>query len=138
MMGKKKPAPEETPPWSMVIKLYQQEWDNNQSAFFNRDETSRTFAAPLSTLILAAANRDFTDKLDFDPLYQAKKTDIKSLNIARPVSVAADQSTIDVTFINLNEPVKIQVDAIMLQSGEWKIANIRYPDNTDLISILIN
>lgn len=136
-IGKKQPTAEDLPPWSTVIRLYQLEWDDSQSAFINRDETSRTFSSPLSNLIHAAANRNFVGKLNFDPLYHVKSSEIKNLKISRPVTIAADQSSIDVTFFSLNEPVKIQVDAILLRTGEWKIANIRYPDNSDLISVLL-
>lgn len=76
--------------------------------------------------------------LKFNPLYHTNNKEIKNLKIARPVYLAADQSSVEVTFFNINEPVKIQVDVILMQTGAWKITNIRYPDNTDLISILIN
>jgi hypothetical protein len=136
--NKKPVADEDTPPWSTVIALYEKAWDSEQSAFFNPENTARTFAPPLSNLIQTAVNRNKLANLEFDPLYHTNNSEIKNLNIARPVSLAADQRRIEVTFFNLNEPVKIQVDVIMMPTGEWKIANLRYPDNTDLISQLNN
>jgi len=135
---KKTIADEDLPPWSTVINLYEQKWDDPESAFFNTDATSLTFAPALSNLIHAAVNRDRLATLEFDPLYHTHNADIKNLNIARPVYLADDQGRVEVTFFKRNEPIKIQVDVVLLPTGQWKVANIRYPDNTDLISILIN
>ncbi len=72
--------------------------------------------------------------LDFDPLYNAQDTKIRQFQIGAPV-LEGDNATVVVSFRNFEELVKIKF--LMAKRGPvWKIANIVYGDDSDLIKIL--
>ena len=72
--------------------------------------------------------------LDFDPLYNAQDTQIRNFVIAKPV-VKGDQSTVVVSFRNFNQRVTIKFEMVNSKDG-WKISNVIYGGDSDLIKIL--
>jgi len=72
--------------------------------------------------------------LDFDPLYNAQDTKITNFSIGAP-SVEGERATVLVSFNNFKEKTKITFRLHKTDAG-WKIENIIYDKDSDLIKIL--
>jgi hypothetical protein len=72
--------------------------------------------------------------LDFDPLYNAQDTQITNFLIGKPV-VKGDEATVVVSFRNFGQRTSIKFEMINAQ-GAWRIRDVIYGDNSDLIKLL--
>jgi len=72
--------------------------------------------------------------LDFDPLYNAQDTQIKSFRVGAS-AIKGDTATVPVTFMNYDQKVKIDFRLVNTKAG-WKISNIVYSGDSDLVKIL--
>ena len=97
----------------------------------------RFFDENLARLIwkdLTETPPDIVGRLDFDPLYNAQDTQIKSFRVGAGV-VKGDTAGVPVTFVNLDQKVKIDFRLVRVK-GVWKISNIVYGGGSDLLAIL--
>ena len=72
--------------------------------------------------------------LDFDPLYNAQDTRITNFQIGKPM-VQGDSSTVLVSFRNFGKRMTIKFEMNKGNEG-WKIGNVLYGDNSDLVKML--
>lgn len=72
--------------------------------------------------------------LDFDPLYNAQDTKITNFQIGKPV-MTGDEATVVVSFRNFNQRTTIKFETVKGNDG-WKISNVVYGGDSDLIKIL--
>ena len=72
--------------------------------------------------------------LDFDPLYNAQDTQITNFVVGKPV-VKGAEATVLVTFRNFGQRTSIKFEMVNVQ-GAWRIRDVIYGDNTDLIKLL--
>ena len=72
--------------------------------------------------------------LDFDPLYNAQDTGITNFQIGRPV-VEGDKSTVLVSFRNFGQRTRVKFE-MHNDKERWRIKNVIYGDNSDLVTIL--
>jgi hypothetical protein len=72
--------------------------------------------------------------LDFDPLYNAQDMKITAFQIGSP-SIQGDRATVVVRFKNFGQVEKIEFLMIKRQQL-WKISNIDYGSDTDLVKLL--
>jgi hypothetical protein len=72
--------------------------------------------------------------LDFDPLFNAQDTQIKNFRVGAS-AVKGDTATVPVTFVNFDQKVKIDFRLVNTKAG-WKISNIFYGGDSDLVKIL--
>lgn len=97
----------------------------------------RFFDQKLADLLwknLTETREDEVGNLDFDPLYNAQDTGITKFMILKPV-VNGDSSTVLVSFRNFGQLTKIKFELQKSEAG-WKINNIVYGADSDLIKIL--
>lgn len=72
--------------------------------------------------------------LDFDPLYNAQDTQIRNFQVGKPV-VKGAEGTVVVSFRNFDQRVTIKFEMVKGKDG-WKISNVIYGGDSDLIKIL--
>ncbi|MCM3874428.1 MAG: YbjP/YqhG family protein [Pyrinomonadaceae bacterium] len=72
--------------------------------------------------------------LGFDPLYNAQDMEITQFQIGPPV-LASDHATVVVSFKNFGQLTKIEFRMVKRKQA-WKISNVDYGDDSDLIKIL--
>jgi hypothetical protein len=72
--------------------------------------------------------------LDFDPLFNAQDTQIKNFRVGAS-AVKGDTATVPVTFVNFDQKVRIDFRLVNTKAG-WKISNIVYGGDSDLVKIL--
>jgi hypothetical protein len=72
--------------------------------------------------------------LDFDPLYNAQDTKIANFQIGKPM-VEGDTGTVLVTFRNFGQRMTIKFEMNKGNEG-WKIKNVLYGGNSDLVKML--
>ena len=72
--------------------------------------------------------------LDFDPLYNAQDTGITNFQIGKAV-VEGDSSTVLVSFRNFGQRTRVKFAMHNGKQG-WRIKNVIYSDNSDLVTIL--
>ena len=72
--------------------------------------------------------------IDFDPLFNAQDTQIKNFKVGAG-TVEGDGATVPVTFVNFDQKVTITFKLVKAGGG-WKISNILYGDDSDLVKIL--
>ncbi|HST53733.1 MAG TPA: DUF3828 domain-containing protein [Pyrinomonadaceae bacterium] len=72
--------------------------------------------------------------LDFDPLYNAQDTKITNFRVGAPV-VEGSKVTVPVSFNNFGKRTTINF-LMVNEGGGWKIANIMYGSDSDLLKIL--
>jgi hypothetical protein len=72
--------------------------------------------------------------LDFDPLYNAQDTGITNFSIGKPL-IEGDSTTVLVSFRNFGQRTRVKFDMHKGKEG-WRIKNVIYGDNSDLIKIL--
>jgi hypothetical protein len=130
------PAPA---PDAVVRELYKAHRDGRGHLFERqgRRQQQKFFDAKLAGLIW----KDLTETpggevghLDFDPLYNAQDTQIKNFRVGAAV-VRGDAAAVPVTFMNFDRRVKIDFRLVRTK-GVWKISNIVYGGDSDLVKIL--
>jgi hypothetical protein len=133
------PAPDKTrdSPGALVSDLYRQH-KRNRGPFFqtkSRALLTKYFTRHLADLIwkdrVKAGNE--VGALDGDPLYNAQDVEIKKF-VQHKTTYANRQAEVIVTFENFGKPETITFVLVSEQSN-WKIANIKYSDGTDLVGI---
>ena len=72
--------------------------------------------------------------LDFDPLYNAQDTKITNFVVGKPV-MTGDETTVVVSFRNFSQRTTIKFEMVNGKNG-WKISNVVYGGDSDLIKIL--
>lgn len=72
--------------------------------------------------------------LDFDPLYNAQDTEITQFQIGSP-ALAGEKATVIVSFKNFRQLTKIKFSMVK-RKEVWKIENVDYGDNSDLVKML--
>ena len=72
--------------------------------------------------------------LDFDPLYNAQDMKITQFQIGSPV-LEGDKATVIVSFRNFGQLTKIKFRMVKRRQA-WKIENVDYGNDSDLIKIL--
>jgi hypothetical protein len=73
-------------------------------------------------------------RLDGDPLYNAQDMQIKNFRVGAS-AVKGDTATVPVTFMNYDQKVRIEFKLVNTKQG-WKISNILYGGDSDLVKIL--
>jgi hypothetical protein len=128
-------APLATPaPEALVAKLYEQH-ARDESPFFqtkSRALVDEYFEPTLAELIWkdAVAASGEVGALEFDPLYDAQDTDIKTF-VIQPGSVEGENARVVVTFENLGEKKQLTY-SLVLVGGSWKIADIAFGEGRTL------
>ncbi len=72
--------------------------------------------------------------LDFDPLYNAQDIHVTRFRVGTP-AVEGDKATVHVTFNNYDRKEDLKFLMVKTPAG-WKISNIDYGENFDLLKIL--
>jgi len=101
-------------------KLQQKFFDRNLSGLLWKD--------------LTETQEGDVGNLDFDPLYNAQDTKITNFRIGAPV-VDGSNVTVPVNFNNFGKRTTIKF-LLVNEGGDWKIANIFYGNDSDLVKIL--
>jgi hypothetical protein len=102
-----------------------------------RRQQQKFFDSKLAALIwkdLSETPEGEVGHLDFDPLYNAQDTQIKSFRVGAS-AITGDAATVPVTFLNFDRKVKIDFRLVRTKTG-WKISNIVYGGDSDLLKIL--
>ena len=124
-------------PEALVAALYRTR-DTKSSPFFqtrSRALLTRYFTKELADLIWkdAVTSKGEVGALDGDPLYDAQDFEIKKFLIHK-AKLAGDKAEVLVTFENFGKKQEITFVLVSVQSN-WKIANIKYGADNDLIGI---
>ncbi|MBC7929301.1 MAG: DUF3828 domain-containing protein [Rubrivivax sp.] len=77
---------------------------------------------------------DMVGNLDFDPLYNAQDIKITKFRIGAPI-VEGEKVTVPVSFNNFGKKTSMKF-LMVNESGVWKIGNIDYGEDTDLVKLL--
>ena len=106
-----------------------------KGAPLDKDATIRRYFEPaLARLMIrdaaAAKKRGEVPSLDGDPFIDAQDFEIESFNIAVR-DVAANKASATVTFKNLGEDKRVELDLVKLKAG-WRIADIKFADGRTL------
>jgi Protein of unknown function (DUF3828) len=124
-------------PAALVSDLYRQH-NRNRGPFFqtkSRALLTKYFTKKLADLIwkdrIAAGNE--VGALDGDPLYNAQDTKIKRFVQHKPTYVKG-KAEIVVSFENFGKKETVTF-LLVSEQDNWKIANIKYSDGTDLAGI---
>ena len=126
-----------TSPDTVVASLYKQH--KKRSPFFqtrSRALVDQFFEKSLADLIWkdAVNSKGEVGALGADPLYNAQDTDIRRFVIHKPV-YRSGKADVLVSFENFRQRRQITFQLVSRGSG-WKIANIQYGDDTDLLGML--
>lgn len=127
----------------VVASLYDAHAEIESSPFFqseSRDPVDQFFTKTLADLIwkdsVASADSGEQGALGFDPLFDAQDTDIKDFEISAPTNPRGPEvAVVEVTFKNMGTPVTIAYELMQDANGNWKINNILYDRDEDLLSI---
>src|SRR2546423_7824734 len=98
---------------------------------------AKYFDDTLAGLLRKALTESAPDEvgpLDFDPLYNAQDTKITNFQVGQP-KITQDQATVIVSFRNFGKPEQITFRLRNTAAG-WKISNIDYGPDSDLVKIL--
>ncbi len=126
-------------PTSVIRDLYRVHNNGRGHLFEARGKVSlyKFFDKQLADLIL----KDIHDtpagdvgNLDFDPLYNAQDMKITQFQIGSP-ALEGDKATVVVSFKNIGKLTKVKFRMVKRKQA-WKIENIDYGDDLDLIKIL--
>lgn len=109
-------------------RVFEKRGRKNQQNFFDKN------LAGLIWKDLTETPADMVGNLDFDPLYNAQDTHITRLRIGSPV-VDGEKVSVPVSFNNYGKPNNIKF-MMVNEGGVWKIANIDYGDDFNLVKIL--
>ena len=132
-------APTISFPENVVKELYRVHRNGYGHVFERqgRKLQQKFFDQKLAALIwkdLTRPNQDEVGNLDFDPLYNAQDTQIRSFRVGASV-VKGVTATVPVTFMNYDQRVRIEFRLINTKEG-WKISNIEYGGGSDLVQML--
>lgn len=125
-------------PEALVAKLYKAH-DAEKSPFFqdkDRALVDHYFTKELADLMWkdVQASKGEVGALDFDPLYNAQDTEIKSLAVSK-AKVDGAKATVAASFVNFDK--KTRVTFKLVQVGDaWKISDIQYPEGHALLKLL--
>jgi hypothetical protein len=135
---KASPSTRPISPEALVADLYRTEGKKSSPFFQTRSRAllTRYFTKTLADLLWkdAVTSKGEVGALEFDPLYNAQDMDIKKFLIHKP-RIASGKAEVIVSFENSGKKEEITFVLLSTQSN-WKIANIRYDEETDLIGIL--
>jgi hypothetical protein len=126
-------------PDAVVRELYKAHRDGRGHVFEKQGRRLQLkfFDAKLAALLwkdLSETPEGELGHLDFDPLYNAQDTQIKSFRVGPP-SIKGGAASVPVTFVNFEQKVKI-VFRLVRTGGGWKVSNIEYGGGSDLVKIL--
>lgn len=126
-------------PDAIVRELYRVHHNGRGHVFDVKGKTNiyKFFDKKLADLIwkiITETPEGEVGNLDFDPLYNAQDTEITNFQIGKPL-VEGDTSTVLVTFRNFGQRTQIKFEMHHSQNG-WRIANLIYNGDSDLIKIL--
>lgn len=131
------PAAGRVSPSALVSDLYRQH-KRNHGPFFqtkSRARLTKYFTKKLADLIwkdrIAAGNE--VGALDGDPLYNAQDMEIKKF-VQHKATYANGKAEVIVSFENFRKKEALTF-LLVLEQNNWKIANIKYADGTDLVGI---
>jgi hypothetical protein len=133
-----KVAPTTTPD-ALVRELYRVH-NNGRGPVFQRTGQrywTKYFDDNLAKLLrkaLVDSSPDEVGPLDFDPLYNAQDTKITAFQVGQP-QIKDDQATVLVSFRNFRQANKLTFHLRNTKAG-WKISNIDYGADSDLVKIL--
>ena len=109
-------------------RVFEKQGRKHQQKFFDRK------LAALIRKSLSETPEGEVGRLDFDPLYNAQDTQIKSFRVGAGV-VRGNTATVPVTFRNFGQRVRIEFRLVNTKEG-WKVSNIVYGGGSDLVRIL--
>lgn len=132
-----KPAVED--PVAVVRELYRTHARDEAAILTpqSKDALLRYFDTRLATLIwqdVTTTPEGEVGRLDFDPFYNAQDFEIKNLKFGTP-KVTGDTARVTVSFDNYAQSERLEYH-LRRQSGRWRISNIVYGKDSDLVSIL--
>lgn len=133
--AQKSPAP--ATPDALVRELYRVHNNGNGPIFQATGQRywTKYFDDRLAKLLRKALTGPSDEVvLDFDPLYNAQDTKITNFQVGQPV-LKQDQATVVVNFRNFGQPTKITFQLRQTPAG-WKITNVLYGKDSDLVKIL--
>ena len=125
-------------PEARIAKLYELAKTNKGPFYQTKDKAAmeKWLTKDLAALIHkdAVASQDEVGVLDFDPLYNAQDTEITEFKLKS--EKAGDATHVIATFKNFDKADTIRF--VMEQSADksWKIADIRFKDNSSLKKML--
>jgi Protein of unknown function (DUF3828) len=128
-----------TTPDALVRELYRVH-NNGRGPIFQRTGQrywTKYFDDNLAKLLrkaLVASAPDEVGPLDFDPLYNAQDTKITAFQVGQP-QIKDEQATVLVSFRNFGQATKLTFHLRSTNTG-WKISNIDYGADSDLVKIL--
>ena len=139
VMGVAQKAQPAAAPAAVVAELYRVHRNGYGHVFekSGRKLQQKFFDRNLSGLIwkdLTETQEGDVGNLDFDPLYNAQDTKITNFRIGAPV-VDGSNVTVPVNFNNFGKRTTIKF-LLVNEGGDWKIANIFYGSDSDLVKIL--
>lgn len=137
--GAQKRKPVAASPDAVVRELYRVHRNGYGRVFEKRGRKNQLkfFDKNLAGLIwkdLTETPDDTVGNLDFDPLYNAQDTQITRLRVGAPV-VDGEKVTVPVSFNNYGKTNNLKF-MMVNEGGVWKIANIDYGDDFNLVKIL--
>jgi hypothetical protein len=126
-------------PDAVVRELYRVHRNGYGPLFEKRGKKhhEKFFDANLAGLIwkdLTETPADMVGNLDFDPLFNAQDIQITKFRIGAPV-VEGEKVTVPVSFNNFGKKTNMKF-MMVSEGGVWKIANIGYGEETDLVKLL--
>lgn len=138
-LPKKLEAPVISFPETVVKELYRVHRNGYGHIFEKqgRKQQQKFFERSLAALIwknLTQTPEGEVGNIDFDPLFNAQDTQIKNFRVGAAV-IKGDAATVPVTFMNFDQKVKIEFRLVNTKEG-WKISNIFYGGDSDLVKIL--
>lgn len=138
-LPKKLEAPVISFPETVVKELYRVHRNGYGHVFEKqgRKQQQKFFDQKLAALIwkdLTETPEGEVGNLDFDPLYSAQDMKIKNFRVGA-AAIKGDAATVPVTFLNFDQKVRIEFRLVNTKAG-WKISNILYGDDSDLVKLL--
>lgn len=126
-------------PEAVVKELYRVHRNGRGHVFEKqgRKQQQKFFDPKLAALIwknLSETPDGEVGNIDFDPLFNAQDTQIKSFRVGASV-VKGTSATVPVTFMNFDQKVHIEFRLVNTKVG-WKVSNIVYGGGSDLVQIL--
>ena len=135
------PAKETAPttaPDALVSDLYRQHDAKNSPFYQTKDRAlvDKYFAKSTADIIWkdAVDSKGEVGALGADPLYNAQDTEIKNFKVNQ-AEMKGDKAEVPVTFENFGKKQTFTY-ALVKESGNWKIEDIKYDDGYSLVKIL--
>jgi hypothetical protein len=133
------PPPGASSPAAVVKELYRIHRNGNGPLFTKKGKKyhEQFFDAKLAGLIwkdLTETPEGEVGHIDGDLLYNAQDMKITKFSVGAG-TVEGDTATVPVTFMNYDQKVKITFQLVKTDAS-WKITNILYPGDSDLVKIL--